>query len=89
MSDRESWRNGWPLQGDSIGLHPHCAGCGKSLGLACIALEAGVEYPPEPQWPFEEATCPLCLLRNRLYERDGKPDRLTERMLAMKNRQEG
>jgi hypothetical protein len=84
---RETWHEGWHRTGDQI--FTRCAGCGKTLGVACIAITSDDAPIAEPQWPFDEETCPLCLLRNRLYERDGPPDRLTERMLAMKARKAG
>jgi hypothetical protein len=83
---RETWHEGWYRTGDQI--VNCCAGCGVTLGMACIAATSE-DAAPEPQWPFDEETCPLCLLRNRLYERDGPPDRLTERMLALRARKAG
>ena len=63
---REKWHEGWKRNGDVIMYgHPHCAGCGKFLGCCALGIEEGWVPPPDPQWPFDEAGCPLCALRDR------------------------
>jgi hypothetical protein len=85
--DREHWLNGWRRQGGSvlIGTAYHCAGCGKFLGLGCVAFD-GTPLPEKaPDFPFEEATCPLCELR-RLPDPPDAVDKLTERLERLKKR---
>ncbi len=88
MSNRESWLNGWWRNGGGVlmGTAVHCAGCGKSRGLACVALS--FDDPPypekEPDWPFNEADCPVCMAASFAPP----VDKLTARALAMKMRQE-
>jgi hypothetical protein len=81
QTDRERWLNGWHRHGDSIliGTGYHCAGCGKFLGLGCVALD-GEPWPEKlPDFPFEEATCPLCENRRTPNPPD-QVDKLTERL---------
>lgn len=82
--DREDWHKGYEIVGATMNCgHSFCAGCGKLLGMACLAL-TGEEWPPEPRWPFNEETCPVCYLRDKLMEHERGPvDKLTQRMLAM------
>jgi len=85
MSNRESWLNGWHRQGNGVlmGTAVHCAGCGKSQGLACVAICADDVFPEkEPDWPFTEGDCPVC----QAAENAPPFDRLTARALAMKKR---
>lgn len=64
MND-EKWHEGWRREGDVIYIgHPYCAGCGTSLGCACIAIDSNWTPPPEPRWPFPADDCPLCSLRD-------------------------
>ncbi len=64
--DREAWLNGWSRMGTSVlvGTGVHCAGCGKFNGIACVAFGPDYVAPEkEPDWPFNEADCPLCMWR--------------------------
>jgi hypothetical protein len=64
---REAWLNGWSRDRDhvSIGGSLRCAGCGGDLGVTCVAIDSAAVLPSarEPEWPFDEDGCPLCLLR--------------------------
>lgn len=64
VSDREKWLNGWRRFGNSVqmGSAVHCAGCGKTRGVACVVIPEGY-LPPEkePEWPFDEESCPVCI----------------------------
>jgi ferredoxin len=56
------WLNGWPrtsLTTVSMG-HSYCIGCGRCVGMVCLVIEEGVEYPPAPDWPFTQDACPVC-----------------------------
>lgn len=60
---REHWLNGWKRNGNGIlmGASAHCVGCGKCLGLACVAIEEDWKAPEKlPDWPFVENDCPVC-----------------------------
>lgn len=78
---RENWLNGWHRSGDSvlIGTGWHCAGCGKFLGLGCVALDDQPWPEKLPDFPFEEATCPLCEYR-QAPNPPTAVDKLTERL---------
>lgn len=85
-ADREHWLNGWRRHGDSVlmGTAYHCAGCGKFLGLGCVALD-GEPWPEKlPDFPFEEATCPLCAHRRTPFP--DQVDKLTERLERLRDR---
>lgn len=81
MSERESWLNGWKRHGDWVGYGGgiHCAGCGSLEGMATVIVTLEPNAP-EPAWPFDRETCPLCKLerpardvladRALLYKRD-------------------
>jgi hypothetical protein len=61
---RETWKHGWPTLSDwttmLIGTGVHCVACGTLLGITTVAFPPGWTEPgPTPDWPFEEATCPL------------------------------
>ena len=63
MSERQKWLNGWPQVGNSvlIGSGVHCAACGRSYGITCIAIPLDYITPEKlPDWPFNEETCPVC-----------------------------
>lgn len=76
----EAWLNGWYRVGASvfIGTGVHCAGCGKFNGIGCVAIDPNAKWPETmPDWPFNEASCPLCTWR----ENPPSPrDPLTERL---------
>jgi hypothetical protein len=63
---RETWLHGWPRMGTQvlIGTGVYCVGCGKDHGITTIAIPEGWEYwlqnRPYPDWPFDEASCPVC-----------------------------
>jgi hypothetical protein len=86
-TSREHWLNGWNRQGDSvlIGTGYHCAGCGKFLGLGCVAFDGSPLPEKRPDFPFEEATCPLCAYR-RAHDPPDQVDKLTERLERLKKR---
>lgn len=85
--DREHWLNGWHRRGDLvlIGTATHCAGCGQFLGLACVAFDGEPLPERNPDFPFEEATCPLCEIRRVPDPPDGV-DKLTERLERLRKR---
>lgn len=66
---REKWLNGWCRMGSEVlvGTSVHCAGCGKDHGTACVAFDGSPLPDKSPDWPFEESTCPLCEMRDRLW----------------------
>lgn len=69
MTDRNKWLNGWPLMEGAravlIGTGVHCSGCGKDFGVATVAFPPGYKPPGRlPDWPFEEANCPVHSDRN-------------------------
>jgi hypothetical protein len=77
--DRETWLNGWHRNGNSvlIGTGVYCAGCGRDNGVACVAISPDYIAPEKlPDWPFNEADCPLCEWRENL---PAPRDVLTER----------
>lgn len=62
-SSREKWLNGWSRKGETvlIGCGIHCAGCGRSFGITTVMFEDDYVRPEkDPDWPFEESTCPVC-----------------------------
>ena len=64
---RESWLNGWRRTGTGviIGTMMHCAGCGKDIGLICLAITGDEVWPEkEPDWPFNADDCPVCVALN-------------------------
>lgn len=85
----EDWLHGWPRIGETgvlIGTQVRCVGCGKDCGTTAVALEAGVTFPErEPEWPFDEAGCPVCALKSRIWQQSPE-DKLTARMLALRGR---
>jgi hypothetical protein len=66
----EEWLNGWGrmMPGENgpgstvlLGTMVRCVGCGLPHGLACVVFPDGWEPPgPEPVWPFERDSCPIC-----------------------------
>lgn len=59
---REHWLNGWTRFGGSAlcGSGVYCAGCGLSLGVTCVAIpENWIAPASDPDWPFEQADCPV------------------------------
>jgi hypothetical protein len=86
QTNREHWLNGWHRQGDAVLLGGvHCAGCGKFVGTTCIALDDDPLPEKMPDFPFEEATCPLCAYR-RMPDPPDAVDKLTERLERLKKR---
>ena len=96
---REHWLNGWPRFGDDgafVSGRAVCVGCGRTIAV-CTSVANDFSPKEDPDWPFEEGTCPLCALRAR-YEKAAaelrspateRADKLTERMLAMEERRRG
>ena len=84
MDKRESWLNGWQRSGTRVRIANgvHCAGCGACLGVVTCGGPAPEALPPEPDWPFSEADCPVCKLAA-----EAPIDRLEQRLLAMRQRQ--
>ena len=83
MSNRETWLNGWYRNGSTVLIGPgvHCAGCGRSFGVTCVAFSEGYVAPEkDPDWPFDEETCPLCATQAV----DTKSPSLDERLAAFK-----
>ncbi len=58
----EEWLKGNFRVGKLVmrGAATHCAGCGTFNGMAAVVLEDGWTMPPEPDWPFDAAKCPVC-----------------------------
>lgn len=82
---RETWLNGWPRMGNSvlIGMHVCCAGCGRSHGICTVALSADDKWPEKmPDWPFDEADCPV----HNYRQLPAPVDPLTERLKALRER---
>jgi hypothetical protein len=70
MPDRETWLHGWPRNGTSVNIGSgwFCAGCGRFEGTGCVVVEDTDVLPSvDPDWPFDEETCPVCELRTALY----------------------
>lgn len=44
-----------------IGVGVHCAGCGHSLGVVYAAIEPDRNPPPDPDWPYPESACLVCV----------------------------
>jgi hypothetical protein len=84
QANREHWLNGWHRRGDSvlIGTGTHCAGCGKFLGVTCVIFDGSPLPEKPPDFPFEEATCPLCACRRS----PGPVDKLTERLERLREK---
>ncbi len=61
MTDRESWLKGWPRRMEMVimGTGLHCAGCGKVAGCITVAFSGEKPFRREPDWPFNEDTCPV------------------------------
>lgn len=62
------WLHGWPRTGHGdtvlIGTGVYCLGCGRDLGVTCVAFPEGWEPPgPHPDWPFSQDDCPICICR--------------------------
>ncbi len=73
MNDREKWLHGWPrLNGGSavlMGTNVLCIGCGRDVGVTTVAITEGWKPPgPTPDWPFDEANCPVCATRERFQQ---------------------
>lgn len=72
MGDRESWLNGWHRSNHTVivGAGMHCAGCGKFYGLTCVVIDPNDTRPKsDPNWPFEEQNCPICMYEHDYEER--------------------
>lgn len=76
LNVQQPWMHGWPRGSNGrdilIGTVVHCVCCGRSLGVTCVAFPPDWEPPgPEPNWPFGQEDCPLCvslkILMNRMY----------------------
>jgi len=64
MSNRETWLNGHYRNGDTVlvGATLCCAGCGRHRGLVALAIREDDVLPEkDPDWPFNEEDCPVCL----------------------------
>ncbi len=89
---REDWLNGWPRIGGAsvlLGTQVACVGCGKEQGTTTVAFEEGVVLPEhEPDWPFEEATCPVCALQAGVWAQ-APEDKLTARLKAIRDQKQG
>jgi len=61
-SDREKWLNGHQRHGGMVYPgHGRCAGCGRDFGVGCIVIDENDIFPEkEPDFPFNEETCPVC-----------------------------
>lgn len=68
----ERWHGRWH-HGDGTSMMDfpsvRCVGCGLVLGVTCYAIDPDEpdpalrwweNRPPEPDWPFESKSCPLC-----------------------------
>ncbi len=65
---REKWLYGWHRYQSSptilLGGSVHCCCCGRFQGVTCFV--ASDDFPATlPDWPFEEADCPLCAIHQR------------------------
>lgn len=88
---QESWLNGWSRQNTDdtmlLGCGVVCVGCGKEFGVVCVAFSDDWVSPEKtPEWPFKQATCPLCELREEVQSLrvgTGSEDKLTKRMLLL------
>ena len=71
---RTDWLHGWSRLGNSamlMGTGVHCVGCGKFYGITSVVFDDDWEEPSlEPEWPFDEDSCPVCTL---IFERDENP----------------
>lgn len=57
------WLHGWSrtsVRYVRYGSGTHCVCCGRCYGVTCTVFDPDVEYPPEPDWPFTPADCPIC-----------------------------
>lgn len=81
----KSWQNGWERVGTRIAFG--CAGCGKWIPACYVVSE---NMPPPPEYPFEEGDCPVCELQEKYFgllgKFDSKEDKLTARMLKLKEK---
>jgi hypothetical protein len=88
---REDWLNGWPRIGEAavlMGTAVVCVGCGKSHGITTVAFDENTAFPDkEPAWPFDEETCPVCALYERV--RQAPEDKLTARLKALREQKQG
>lgn len=66
---REKWLNGFKRTDTWVYIGPavHCAGCGKFFGVVCVSITG---YSPDinPDWPFDQATCPVCETHRKINE---------------------
>lgn len=89
---REHWLNGWPRIGETgvlLGTQVACVGCGKDHGTTTVAFDDGTTFPERtPDWPFEEASCPVCALQARVWAQ-GPEDKLTVRLKALREQKQG
>ena len=83
---KEKWLNGWYRQGTTVlmGAGVFCAGCGECQGITCVAIDPDQEPPKKhPEWPFDKEDCPICKMK---FDERGPQDKLTERLVALKNK---
>lgn len=72
-NSRETWLHGWPRSKTDviIGTGVYCIGCGKDHGIITVAIPEGWEHwlqdRPYPDFPFNQDSCPVCWLWNKLY----------------------
>lgn len=66
-----AWLHGWPRMSKVdvlMGTSLHCVGCGKGQAVICVAFDGSWEHwikdRPDPDWPFDEESCPVCYLSN-------------------------
>lgn len=89
--EREDWLNGLKREGDRVMVFPtiRCVGCGNALGVVCY-IPGDEACAPKPDFPFDEATCPLCEMRKKLATMPPEPkDRLLERMNTLRAQKQG
>lgn len=71
--DRLAWLHGWPWRGGldvEMGSGVHCIGCGRMLGVFTVVLPENWQRPgSQPDWPFPEDRCPVCLCRDAYNEK--------------------
>jgi hypothetical protein len=62
-----------------IGTGVWCVGCGKDHGIITVGISEGyehwVENRPYPDWPFDEANCPVCHLRDLYFRSRERTER--------------
>jgi hypothetical protein len=86
MSNREKWLNGWTHSGGAVllGSALLCVGCGKYYGTTCFCPSEGASMPDkDPDWPFNESSCPLCKAFEKADIIPGQLERIPDSMLRM------